>query len=575
MRTTQEISTRIAMCAAGSLWLLCLAVSGSAQEPTTSDPLRPGGESHRLGPIETPDPPSPSDSPATTVPPGPLGPLDLPELPKRATPILALTRALDTISGDRMLKDVTHLSGPGFRGRQTGTPDDLRSGLYVAEQFRALGLHPAGIQPLAPLLQAAGTPPATIPEAHQSEHWVLADQAIATRISEGPVLELLAQARMMVAKVGVDYLPILDSPSVDVIAPVVFVGYGLVDSKLGINDYEGMDVNKKVVLFLRGKPEHHQEPFRHADKVRIAREQGAIGYLTATGPVLSAYEARRGLGPNPMAYYGNHAGDPPFPGAWVSTEFAEQILAPGFAKWGATLQAIQAQLNRAPILRSMDTKTLVRLSWKSHEQPGLMANIQGAIVGKDPLLREETILLGAHRDHFGDQAGLIFHGADDNASGTAVLLEVARAFIAAGVQTKRTIVFASFSGEEQNLLGSRLYIKRPARPLTSTVAMINVDHAGVGNGNLTIGLAGLPKTTAQEAGEFAGLAGKLDLFGFFPGGDHVPFSQAGVPTVAIVSSGRHPHFHQASDRADTVDPAILETAARFVLALAWRLANDP
>jgi Zn-dependent M28 family amino/carboxypeptidase len=197
------------------------------------------------------------------------------------------------------------------------------------------------------------------------------------------------------------------------------------------------------------------------------------------------------------------------------------------------------------------------------------------IPGHDAGHGPETLIIGAHRDHFGRQAGLLFSGADDNASGTAVLLEVAQALIKSGIKPKRTILFVSFSGEEQGLLGSRLYVRDPAFPLTSTIAMINVDHAGVGNGKLTVGVAGLPKETATQVGRQAGLVDLTEVFGFFPGGDHVPFKEAGVPTITIVSSGPHSHFHQPSDTVDRVKPEILERVARYVLALAWQLAITP
>jgi Zn-dependent M28 family amino/carboxypeptidase len=193
--------------------------------------------------------------------------------------------------------------------------------------------------------------------------------------------------------------------------------------------------------------------------------------------------------------------------------------------------------------------------------------------GTDTALRHEAIVIGAHRDHFGRQAGLLFSGADDNASGTAVMLEVARLLTKAGVHHGRTILFVSFSGEEQGLAGSRLYMERPLVSATMTKAMINIDHAGVGNGRLTVGVTGLEKNVALDAGQRAGLADKLDVFGFFPGGDHVPFKEAGVPTVTVVSGGIHPHFHQPTDTPDTINPEILHTVAQYVLALAWQLAN--
>src|SRR5205085_8967955 len=128
--------------------------------------------------------------------------------------------------------------------------------------------------------------------------------------------------------------------------------------------------------------------------------------------------------------------------------------------------------------------------------------------------------------------GLLFPGADDNASGTAVMLEVARTLSTFSThlnrptrpgrfpqtlgEPKRTILFVSFSGEEQGLVGSRLYVDRPLVPMTMTKSMINIDHAGIGNGRLTVGVAGLEKTIAADAGVSAGVADQLDLFGFFP-----------------------------------------------------------
>jgi hypothetical protein len=105
--------------------------------------------------------------------------------------------------------------------------------------------------------------------------------------------------------------------------------------------------------------------------------------------------------------------------------------------------------------------------------------------------------------------------------------------------------------------------------------MINIDHAAVGNGRLTIGATGMEKLTAQQVGRQAGLEDRLDVFGFFPGGDHVPFKEAGVATVTVVSGGIHPHFHQPTDTAETVNPDILTAAARYVLAMLWQLADAP
>ena len=374
-------------------------------------------------------------------------------------------------------------------------------------------------------------------------------------------------------RLGTDFLPVLDSPSAHARAPIVFVGYGIVDTAADMNDYAGVDVNNCIVLFLRGKPDHFKGTITHADKVRIARQKGAVGYLTATGPVLSSYETRRGVTGQPSAFYGLSPASDNLPGAWISTSRAEQIIAGADHSNQERLRNVQEQLNRTSESRSFLTEYFGALEWESRQEQSPLINVIAVLPGSDPQLTHEAIVIGAHRDHFGQQAGLLFPGADDNASGTAVMLEIARAMAKTGARGKRTVLFISFSGEEQGLIGSRLYLERPVVPISSTKAMINIDHAGVGNGRLTVGVTGLEKNVALDAGQTSGLADKLDVYGFFPGGDHVPFKEAGVPTITIVSGGVHPHFHQPTDTADTINPEILQTVARYVLALAWQLAN--
>lgn len=468
-----------------------------------------------------------------------------------------LTRALHSISGSRMQADIALLSSAEYNGRQTGTADDLHSALVVADRFRSLGLQPAGAVPLIPHSQA----------------WAMTTPVIATRVGP-PTVELSSAAEVMHPHAGTDYLPFLDSPSVNVTAPVVFVGYGISDPARGFDEYQGIEVRNRIVLFLRGKPERYAAPAVQAEKERVAREKGAVGFLTATGPVLSAYEVRRGVGPAPQAAYSDVGGERSLPGCWISTALAERLLAPYLTSRQRSFAALQKELNETLTPRSGPVGVLMRMAWESFQAPGTLFNVAGLLSGRGSSAGSaaETVVLGAHRDHFGRQAGLLFPGADDNASGTAILLEVARALAESGA-LPRTILFVSFSGEESGLLGSKLYVSQPLRSLDRTVGMVNVDHAGVGNGRLTAGLSSLSKGVAIEAGQAAGLSDRLDLFGFFPGGDHVPFKEAGVPTMTVVSSGGHPDFHQPTDTAEKVQPAILEAVARYALSLTWKLAH--
>ncbi len=479
----------------------------------------------------------------------------------------AWLRALDSLSTERMLADVRTLSGPSFNGRQAGSKDDLGSAYWVADQFLASKISLAFVP-----LDRLNVPPGgrgDVPTGFMSKLY----QTVV--IAPEPTLQISRARTPDNQRLGTDFLPVLDSSSAHASAPIVFVGYGIVDTAADMNDYAGIDVNNCIVLFLRGKPDHFKGTVTHEDKVRIARQKGAVGYLTATGPVLSSYETRRGVTGQPSAFYGLSPAPDNLPGAWISTSRAEQIIAGADHSNQGHLRSLQDQLNRASESRSFSTEYVGALEWESRQEQSPLINVIALLPGTDPQLTHEAIVIGAHRDHFGRQAGLLFPGADDNASGTAVMLEVARVLAKAGTHPRRTILFISFSGEEQGLAGSRLYVERPLVPTTMTRTMINIDHAGVGNGRLTVGVTGLEKNVALEAGQMAGFTDKLDVFGFFPGGDHVPFKEAGVPTITVVSSGIHPHFHQPTDTADTINPEILQTVARYVLALTWQLANAP
>jgi hypothetical protein len=461
-----------------------------------------------------------------------------------------ILEALDGISTERMLTDVALLSSDHLNGRQTGTPDDEQAAEYITRELAALA-------PRIPINSVAMGDSATV---------------MVTTIGAEPSLSLEFPDRSTsdraAYRVGLDYLPILDSPSINLHAPVVFVGYGIADADRGFDEYAGMDVKDRVVLFLRGKPERYTGHISHADKVRIAREKGAAAYLTATGPILSAYEARRGIGGKPSAYYSQSPVE--LAGAWVSTELAERIV-------GGPERSLRDRQERLHQLsfQSHQTPAVMRLQWTSMRTASSLRNIGFLLTGSDAERKDETVILGAHRDHFGRQAGILFAGADDNASGTAVLMEVARAIAQAGLRPKRSILFVSFSGEEQGLLGSKSYVRHPPRPLDRTTVMINIDHAGIGNGRLTVGVTGMDKGIAAAAGRSAGMEDRLDLYGFFPGGDHVPFKEAGIPTVTVVSGGTHAHFHQPTDKPDTINAEILTTAARYALALTLQLANSP
>jgi hypothetical protein len=383
-------------------------------------------------------------------------------------------------------------------------------------------------------------------------------------------VEIQTEGQSTRLRSGQDFIPVMNAASTEPIsAPVVFVGYGIEAPSQGLDEYAGISATGKVVLFLRGQPKSFTGRITHADKVNTARAKGAVAYLTVTGPILSAYEQRRGITSDPMMLY-EGTGTGTLPGFWLAPATAETILRPT----GRTMRSFQESLDKALAARSVETGATITIEVKRRRFDASASNVLAWWTGSDPELSKETIVLGAHHDHFGIQGGLLFPGADDNASGTAALLEIARVLSATGIRPKRSILFVSFAGEEQGLLGSQFYVSNPPRPLNTVKAMVNIDHAGVGNGKITVGLSRLEKPVAQTAAEKIGMGDRLELFGLFPGGDHVPFAEAGIPTATIVTSGSHPDFHRPTDRPEKIDPELLAAVTRYTMSLVWSLANE-
>ena len=457
-----------------------------------------------------------------------------------------------------ILEDIEALSSPRFQGRQTGTNGGEESARFITKRLEALGLIP-----IVPAIKQG-----------ESAQWVQHTPFSAIHLLPPATLELSTSGgrgkeKFVTFDISQDFLPVLDSPSVNLMAPLVFVGYGIVDPAMNRNDYQGIDVTNRLVLFLRGKPPTYSPWFTHEQKAHIAKENGAAGYLTVTGPLLSRYEARKGVGQKPLAIYAASPEERPIPGAWINGRTFDQLLQP----IKESLQSLQQKATTQKNGMNLTLPLVGHLKWNSQSQAGSLTNVLGVIPGVSSIHQDEVILIGAHRDHFGEQAGLQFPGGDDNASGTAVMLEVARRLAEEEKKPQRSILVVSFDGEERGLLGSKHYVGHPAWPLEKTVAMINLDHVGVGNGTLTVGVTGLARSITQQAVEDVGLTEKITLYGYFPGGDHVPFHDAEIPTITIVSAGVHPNFHQPSDTAATINPDVVKTATQFVLALINRLAN--
>jgi hypothetical protein len=229
--------------------------------------------------------------------------------------------------------------------------------------------------------------------------------------------------------------------------------------------------------------------------------------------------------------------------------------------------------------------TKVRLEVDVVRVRGATRNVVGVLPGRDPALREQAVVIGAHYDHLGrggdtsaaaELLGQIHHGADDNASGVAVMLALARAFAAAG-GAPRTLVFAAFSGEELGLVGATEYIRRPPVPIDRTALMVNLDMVGrLRKGRLYVGGTesgtGL-RSAVTEAARDLSLALELPADPIGPS-DHAAFYVAGTPVLFFFTGG-HADYHRPSDTWDRINAPGLATVATVASRVVSAIAGAP
>jgi len=253
---------------------------------------------------------------------------------------------------------------------------------------------------------------------------------------------------------------------------------------------------------------------------------------------------------------------PAFPQLEVGPAVADELLAGG----GSTIAQLKARIDqqRKPASLALPSRVAIEVS-ATYEAAAKTDNVIAVLPGQDPELREECVVVGAHLDHVGRQGDVVLPGANDNASGAAVVMAVAEAFAAARIRTRRTVVFVLFSAEEQGLYGSRHYVAHPRCPLAHTVAMINADCVGFGDAIQVGGQETYPRLWAVARSRDDAVTHRM-IDESWPGGgaDAKPFHEAGVPTAYFATKNSYAHLHDASDTPETLDPALLESVARLV-----------
>lgn len=395
---------------------------------------------------------------------------------------------------ERLQQHVSYLASDALNGRRTGTAGANDAARYIAGEFARVGLRSPGVAGSRRPSQAMARYLQTFPYVGRVE------------LGKGNALSI-RNVETYNLQVGVDWMPLSFSSNQKIVnAEIVFAGYGITASELNYNDYSGKYAKNQVAVVFSGTPDgdNPHGAFTRAGEVRFkvaAARNAGVGALAIIASERNFKDDRL----TRLRY--DHGGDAGIPVLVISRDAASKMLDGPGATLGDyessadsrklpsnspenrnTGEGVSATINKALLLRLPAKERTLTLSTDVVRNEVPAYNVIGVLEGSDPALKNEHIVIGAHYDHLGrggegsgslaPNSGDIHHGADDNASGTAGLLELARLFSAQRPRLKRTVIFIAFGGEEEGLLGSNYYVNHPIMPLANTVAMINMDMIG-------------------------------------------------------------------------------------------------
>jgi len=376
----------------------------------------------------------------------------------------AQVTATPEITAAELRHHLSYLASDELEGRKSGSAGADLAADYIARQFKAYGLSPAG-----------------------TNGSYLQTFEIVTGIETGPANRFAATigGTSLTLRLDEDIRPLGFSSSGTFKAPIVFVGYGISASDKSYDDYAGVDVKDAVVLMLRYHPEGagDDSDFQRFSALRYkaakAKEMGAKAMIIVTGPADAEKDELMELS------YDRQVGNAGIGALSVTRSAADRMLAPT----GWTIARLQDSITaskqpRSFALTGVSASFVVDLK----EIRATTSNVVGMLSGNDPVLSQEIIALGAHYDHLGlggpgsgslmPDTVAVHNGADDNGSGTVGLLELAQAFAAKRQDLKRSMLFIAFTGEEMGLLGSAHFVNNPTISLDRIVTMANMDMIG-------------------------------------------------------------------------------------------------
>ena len=516
-------------------------------------------------------------APARSVEPSDAG-LPEPEAapPRAVRPAVALDFS-DAAIELRLRDSATYLASDELEGRGIRTRGLDLAADYLAEQFAESGLRTD---------LCNGGP--------------FHEFGLFSRATKGSVQELSLQVSGKLQREvmpGTDFTSLTLSINEPFDLPVVFAGYGITAPEHGYDDYAGVDAAGKAVIVLRREPQQDRP-----DSVFDGAELSDYAFLrTKIDNAVEHGAAMVILCTDAFAMRAPVDADAPPADALLQVELSESSLEQSIpvvhcrrgvveelvlSTLGASLTEMEAQID-ADLTPGSQALPEARITGRVALSKGrrILRNVVAGLDGSGPLA-EQTLVIGAHYDHLG-RGGWgslaiganeeIHNGADDNASGTAVLLEVARRIAALDEPLPRRVLFIAFSAEELGLIGSAKYVRDPIVPLTDTIAMLNLDMVGrLRDGKLSIygtGTADEWPGLIDHANDPLGLTIKRSPGGYGPS-DHASFYERGVPVLHFFT-GFHKQYHRPSDDSDLLNIAGMRQISELVSDIAIEVARAP
>lgn len=459
------------------------------------------------------------------------------------------SQEVNSINGKELIKTVEFLSSPELAGRLPGHAGYDKAVKYMTEQFSKINLKPGGDEGYLQKLKV--------------EYNNIISEENFTIIKNGIELKY---------ELGEDYVYRGFTGSGNLTAQTVFCGYGLSQPELGYDDYQGIDVKGKVVVAFKYNPAWNVngKGFTNGnprEKAIVAAKHGAVGILFVSFP----------NDPNPQkpigsVIHGEGEQMTDFPEIHIDLTVADQL----FEGSGYTLKELQTKIDQTKTPLSTPLLHQVKIKVETeYEKEKETVNIVGLLEGSDPLLKNEWLIVGAHLDHVGQQAGKIyFPGANDNGSGSAAVLQIARAFAGSYKKPKRSVAFLLFASEEQGLNGAQHFADNIPDKMSKVIGMFNLDCIGYGD-SIQVGGGLSAKEFWNAAKEIDKNNSGLMIEKTWQGGgaDAEPFYRKGIPTLYFVTTNSYAHLHMLSDKPETLNPELLEAITKLAYLTIAKVCN--